>query len=151
VRLFQITRTEDGHWKETPPPEVFPSDQVTVLRFDNLSFFAEVPLLDSLLPGKEGTRRAVVVLTLRYIETLPSTTLKWLARYNHELKESGNLLLLAGVGHHVFDLLDHTGIIDAIGRANIFPAQPVMTASMEAAMERADAWLESPLPDKIDD
>jgi len=64
-----------------------------------------------------------------------------LARYNHELKESGNLLLLAGVGHHVFDLLDHTGIIDAIGRANIFPAQPVMTASMEAAIARADAWL----------
>jgi SulP family sulfate permease len=141
VRLFQITRTEDGHWKETPPPEVFQSDQVTVLRFDNLSFFAEVPLLDSLLPRKEGTRRAVVVLTLRYIETLPSTTLKWLARYNQELNDSGNLLLLAGVGHHVFDLLDHTGIIDAIGRKNIFPAQPVMTASMEAAIERANAWL----------
>ena len=65
---------------------------------DNLSFFAEVPLLDSLMPSKEGTRRAVVVLTLRYMETLPSTTLKWLARYNQELKGSGNLLLLAGVG-----------------------------------------------------
>jgi hypothetical protein len=57
------------------------------------------------------------------------------------LNDSGNLLLLAGVGHHVFDLLDHTGIIDAIGRKNIFPAQPVMTASMEAAIERANAWL----------
>lgn len=151
VRLFRITRTEDGHWEETPPPEVFPSGQVTVLRFDNLSFFAEVPLLDSLLPGKEGTRRAVVVLTLRYIETLPSTTLKWLARYNQELKDSGNLLLLAGVGHHVFDLLEHTGVIDAIGKNNIFPAQTVMTASMEAAMERANAWLISSLSGRSDE
>ena len=142
VRLFQITPTGDGHWKETPPPEVFPSDQVTVLRFDNLSFFAEVPLLDGLLPRKEGTRRAVIVLTLRYIETVPSTTLKWLARYNHELKDSGNLLLLAGVGHHVFDLLEHTGVIDAIGRENIFPAQQVMTASMAAAMVHGQSWLE---------
>ena len=151
VRILQITRTKDGHWKETPPAEVFPSGQVTLLRFDNLSFFAEVPLLDSLMPSKEGTRRAVVVLTLRYMEALPSTTLKWLARYNQELKGSGNLLLLAGVGRHVFDLLDHTGVIDAIGKDNIFPAQPVMMASMEAAMERANAWLESSSPVRSDD
>ena len=109
VRLLQVERTADGRWQESDPPETIASNQVTVLRFDNLSFFAEVPLLDSLLPRKEEACRAVVVLTLRYIETLPSTTLKWLANYNRELKDSGNLLLLAGVGHHVVDLLDREG------------------------------------------
>ena len=149
VRLFQVKRTDDGRWQESEPPETIASDQVTVLRFDNLSFFAEVPLLDSLLPRKEAARRAVVVLTLRYMETLPSTTLKWLVRYNRELRDSGNRLLLAGVGHHVFDLLGHTGVIDAIGGENIFPAQPVMTASMDAAMEHGKAWLEQNQTDPI--
>jgi SulP family sulfate permease len=76
------------------------------------------------------------------METLPSTTLKWLTRYNRDLRDGGNLLLLAGVGRHVFDLIDHTGIMDAIGRDNIFPAQPVLTASIDAAMARGRAWLE---------
>lgn len=84
---------------------------------------------------------AAVILTLRYMETLPSTTLKWLARYSRELRQSGNLLLLAGVGRHVFELLVHTGIIDAIGKENIFQAQRVMTASIDEAMMRAQDWL----------
>jgi SulP family sulfate permease len=98
--------------------------------------------LDGLLPGKEGVKNAVVILTLRYIETLPSTTLKWLTRYNRELRQSGNLLLLAGVGPHVFELLAHTGIIDAIGKENIFRARRVITASIDEATARAQGWIE---------
>ena len=82
-----------------------------------------------------------MILTLRYMETLPSTTLKWLARYNLELRQSGNLLLLAGVGSHVFELLAHTGIIDAIGKENIFRARRVITASIDEAVTRAQDWL----------
>ncbi|MGD9206384.1 MAG: SulP family inorganic anion transporter [Desulfobacterales bacterium] len=142
VRLYHLVPTDDGHWEEKDAPKTYPSNKTTVLRFDNLSFFAEVPLLDGLLPGKEGVKNAVVILTLRYMETLPSTTLKWLARYNLELRQSGNLLLLAGVGSHVFELLAHTGIIDAIGKENIFRAQRVITASIDEAVTRAQDWLE---------
>jgi len=54
VRLYYLVPTEDGHWEEKDAPKTYPSNKITVLRFDNLSFFAEVPLLDGLLPGKEG-------------------------------------------------------------------------------------------------
>jgi SulP family sulfate permease len=141
VRLYHLVPTGDGHWEEQDPPATYPSRAVTVLRFDHLGFFAEVPLLEDLLPSRQGVRQAAVILTLRYMESLPSTTLKWLARYSRELRADGNLLLLAGVGSHVFELLAHTGIVDAIGKDNIFPARHVMTASIEEAVARGEAWL----------
>ncbi|MBL0715134.1 MAG: SulP family inorganic anion transporter [Desulfosarcina sp.] len=142
VRLYHLVRNEDGHFEERDVPKAYPANQITVLRFDNLSFFAEVPLLDGLLPDRQGAKNAAVILTLRYMETLPSTTLKWLTGYNRELLAGGNLLLLAGVCPHVFEILEHTGIMDAIGKENIFPAQRVMTASIDEAMARAQTWLE---------
>ena len=141
VRLVHLVRTETGRYEESDVPETYPSGKVTVLRFDHLEFFAEVPLLDSLLPDTGGVRNAAVILTLRYIETLPSTTLKWLARYAKELRETGNLLLVAGVEPHVFELLERTEIINALGKENVFPAHRAVFDSMEAAMDRAQSWL----------
>ena len=82
-----------------------------------------------------------MILILRYIETLPSTTLKWLARYAKELRETGNLLLVAGVEPHVFELLERTEIINALGKENVFPAHRAMFESMDAAMDHAQSWI----------
>ena len=142
VRLIHLVRNEAGHYEEGDAPETYPSGKVTVLRFDHLQFFAEVPLLDSMLPDNRGVKNAVVILTLRYIETLPSTTLKWLARYAKELRENGNLLLVAGVVPHVFELLERTEILNALGKENVFPAHRVVSASIEAAMDRGQSWLQ---------
>ncbi|MGD9330309.1 MAG: STAS domain-containing protein, partial [Desulfobacterales bacterium] len=142
VHLFQLVATDDGHWEEQNPPAAYPSQQITVLRFDHLDFFAEVPLLEDLLPSRQGVRQAAVILTLRYMESLPSTTLKWLAHYSREMRKDGNLLLLAGVGRHVSDLLSHTGIIDTIGKENIFPARRVLLASINDAVARAQEWID---------
>ena len=141
VRLYQLVSVGNGQWAEEDPPETYPSHAITVLRFDHMEFFAEVPLLEDLLPSRKGVNQAVVILILRYIETLPSTTLKSIVRYNRELREDGNLLLLAGVRPRIFNLLERTGIIDAIGLENIFPAERVITAPLNKAMARAQEWL----------
>jgi SulP family sulfate permease len=141
VRLIHLVRTESGHYEEGDAPETYPSGEVTVLRFDHLQFFAEVPLLESLLPDNRGVKNSVVILTLRYIETLPSTTLKWLARYSKELRENGNLLLVAGVVPHVFELLERTEVLNELGKENVFPAHRVVFESIEAAMDRGQSWL----------
>jgi len=141
VRLIHLVRTETGQYEERDVPESYPSGKVTVLRFDHLQFFAEVPLLDSLLPHKRGVKNAVVILTLLYIETLPSTTLKWLARYAKELRENGNLLLLAGVAPHVLEILERTEILETLGKENVFPAHRAVLESIDAAMDRGQSWL----------
>ena len=59
VRLIHMVRNEAGHYEEGDAPETYPSGKVTVLRFDHLQFFAEVPLLDSMLPDNRGVKNAV--------------------------------------------------------------------------------------------
>ncbi len=150
VRLYQLVSAGDGQWAEQDPPETYPSNEITVLQFDHMEFFAEVPLLEGLLPNRQGARQAAVILIMRYIETLPSTTLKSIARYSRELRKDGNLLLLAGVRPHVFKILEHTGVIDEIGKENIFPARRVLTAPLNEAVARAQAWLDQNGADPAD-
>ena len=142
VRLYQLVPAGNGQWAEEDPPEAYPSNEITVLQFDHMEFFAEVPLLENLLPKRQGANKAAVILIMRYMETLPSTTLKSIARYSRELQESGNLLLLAGVRPHIFKILQHTGVLDEIGKENIFPLQRVVTAPLNDAAKRARAWLD---------
>jgi hypothetical protein len=80
VRSYHLVPTGNSHWREQDPPAVYPPRPVTVLRFDHLEFFAEVSLLDIKLPSRQDAQQAAVIVTLRYMETLPSKTLKWLAR-----------------------------------------------------------------------
>lgn len=141
VRLIHLVRNESGRYEESDVPETYPSGKITILHFDHMEFFAEVPMLESLLPDERGVKNAVVILALRFIETLPSTTLKGLARYAKKLRESGNLLLLAGVAPHVFELLERTEILNALGKENVFPAHRVVFESIEAAMDRGQSWL----------
>ncbi|MDJ0883562.1 MAG: SulP family inorganic anion transporter [Desulfobacterales bacterium] len=142
VRLYQLIPAGDGQWAEEDPPQTYRSNEITVLQFDHMEFFAEVPLLEDMLPKRQGVNKAAVILIMRYIESLPSTTLKSMARYSRELQADGNLFLLAGVRPHILDLLERTGIIDAIGRENIFPAQRVLMAPLNEAVARANAWLD---------
>ena len=141
VRLTNLVRNESGRFEESDVPETYPSGQVTILHFDHMEFFAELPVLESLLPDHRGVKKAVVIIALRFIETLPNTTLKGLARYAKELRESGNILLLAGVAPHVFQLLERTEILNAVGKENVFPAHRVVFESIEEAMERGHSWL----------
>ena len=58
-----------------------------------------------------------------------------------KLRETGNLLLVAGVEYHVLELLERTEIINALGKENVFPAHRAMFESMDAAMDHAQSWI----------
>ena len=64
-----------------------------------------------------------------------------MVRYSRELQASGNLLL-SGVRPHVFEILEHTGVLDAIGKENIFPDQGVQMEPLDQDMARAREWVE---------
>ena len=122
-------------------PEIFPSNQATVVVFEGNNFFAEVPLYDELLPSHQDVKNAVVILRARYQESVSSTALKWLKRYASDLRESGNLLMLAGVESHVMQKLEKAGLLDLIGKENVFASGPVLEASLNEVLDAAEEWL----------
>ena len=143
VKVKHLVRTQDGKFEETDVPEVYPSNQSTVIVFEGTDFFAEVPLLEEMLPSHQNVKNAVIVLRARHHETVPSTALKWLKRYVTDLHQSGNLFMLTGVAPHVMQGLEKAGLLDQIGRENVFAAQPVLAASLNEALDAAEVWLKN--------
>ena len=143
VRVLHLVRRQDGKFEAGDAPEVFPSNQATVVVFEGNKFFAEIPLFDKLLPSRQDITNAVIILRLRYQESVSSTALKWLQGYATELQRSGNLLMLAGVEPHVMQELDKAGLMDHIGKENVFEARPVLEASLNEALDAAGVWLQN--------
>ena len=145
VKVQHLVRTKDGKFEEGDVPEVYPSNQATVVVFEGNDFFAEVPLYDELLPSRQDVKNAVIILRARHHESISSTALKWLERYATELHQSGNLLMLAGVESHVMQELKRAGLLDLIGKENVFAARSVLTASLNDALNAAEVWLQQKL------
>jgi SulP family sulfate permease len=67
------------------------------------------------------------------------TALKWLQRYSKDLQQSGNLLMLAGVEPHVMQELKKAGLLDQIGKENVFTSGAVLQDSLHEALDAAEA------------
>ena len=137
-----LVRDDQGRYVEQNVPDSYPSREVTILSIGGHEFYAEVPLLQELLPSYTNTQNAVVIFRLRGRENASSTGLEWLMHYHAELHRNRNILILAGVRPHVMKELERTGVIDKIGEEFIFPAQPGIGASLDKAVQAGEKWLE---------
>ena len=136
-------KLEPGQWPiESDPPETVPSEEVTVLVPYGSLFFAAAPVFEEQLPEvTEESHRAVVIINLRGISEVGSTLLEVLARYADALREHESKLMLAGVDPKVKDQLRRTGIMESIGRENIFLATENIGESAEEAIDEARKWI----------
>ncbi|MCA9874289.1 MAG: SulP family inorganic anion transporter [Anaerolineales bacterium] len=141
IRLFQLVRGEDGYWQEQDLPQTFPSNQATVVAYEGANFFAEVPAIIGKMPSLEGVSRAVIIWRLRGAEEIHSTFLKQLSLFAQKAQAGGNCFMLEGVEPHVMTTLEKTGILDALGRDNVFPVQPGMGQALDSAWQEGQTWL----------
>ena len=126
---------------EKDPPAVVPPDQVTILMPYGSLFYAAAPVFAGQLPQvAEATRQAVVILVLRGQTDVGSTFLKVLAQYAEQLHRQQSTLMLAGVEPTVVEQMERTGIVQVIGRHNIFPASAGVGAALLQAIETGEAW-----------
>ncbi|WP_245797409.1 SulP family inorganic anion transporter [Mangrovactinospora gilvigrisea] len=141
ARLVALT-PQDGHWRVAEPPAEFPSGAVTVLYYDGVSLFAEVPRIDAAWPRTAAGSRAAVVLVVRGMPDVPSSAVvKVLRRYARTLRDGGGRLTLAGVEPRLARILAATG---ATADVALVPAEPTLFAPLEKAVADAEAWLAEP-------
>jgi SulP family sulfate permease len=127
---------------EKEPPPVVPPGQVTILMPYGSLFYAAAPVFAALLPEvTETTRGAVVVLVLRGQKEVGSTFLKVLVRYAEQLRGQESKLMLAGVEPFTLTQMERTGILQELGRANIFPASEGIGEALLQAVEAAEQWI----------
>jgi SulP family sulfate permease len=69
-----------------------------------------------------------------------------LDRYNQVLQANSGKVMLAGISPGVMLQLERTGLLDRIGRENVFPVQRQWGAAAFEALEAAQAWLNEVKP-----
>jgi len=140
VRIERILVQEDGGYIETPAPTELPSDEIVILNPIGSLFFAGAAEFEENLPEIGEARNSVVIIRLRDRDEVGSTFIRIIQRYTRDLKAQGNLLMLTGLSDHVLEQLEKTDLIELIGEENVFPAEARFGASVDQAIQMAEAW-----------
>ena len=143
VRLVELVPDESGGYREAPAPETLVAGRATILHPSGTLFFAGARRIEEDLPRPPREGRAVVLLTLRDRTELGSTFVGVLGRYAEALRAAGGRLMLVGVKALVRAQLARTGILAVVGEENVFAAEPVVGAPLQAARAAAQSWLEA--------
>jgi len=83
----------------------------------------------------------VPFLSLESVMLMGSTFIRTIGRYAESLKAQGNVLMMEGLSQHVMEQFERTGLLDRIGRENVFLAQPQHGASLWQSLVVAEVWL----------
>ena len=142
ITVKEWVRTENVLPLEQDAPEIVPSNRTVVLVTYGSLFFATAPLFEEQLPNVvEETHNTAVIINLRKSIDLGSTFLKVLDRYATDLQAHESLLMLAGVVPEVVEQLEKTGLMQTIGRENVFVEGEVVGQSTLAAWDKAEKWV----------
>jgi len=146
VRVVELHALPDGRWAEQAPPEVLPSDAVTVVDIYGSVFYAGVELIDKLLPSVGNAERPVLVVRLRSHAEVGSTFVLMLRRYHEQIVAAEGRFILAGVSDRLMTQLQDTGLLYDLGAENALPMTNVVYESTAAAIETGEAWLRGETP-----
>lgn len=140
--LVALRPTGDGGWERCAVPDRAPSNAVTVLHYNGIGLFAEVPRIDEEWPTVDDSHHAVVVLSLGTIPDVPSSkVLKSLRRWATDLHDNGGRLIIAGVSPATARELTAGGVAELIGPDAIVPASTRVFGALDDAVARGTQWI----------
>ena len=118
-----------------------------MLHYDGVSLFAEIPRMRESWPDATGATNAVIILSVRTIPDVPSSTLlKFLADRRDQLAARGNRFILAGVPEQMMRQLRRTGILEHLDPTNLYPATPEIFGALDEALDSARDWISEHRP-----
>ncbi len=141
VEVIELVVLEGGRYEERPAPKQLPSHQVVVLTPKGNPFFAGAAEFEQDLPALDEAEQTVVLLRLRGIDEIGSTFMRVMKRYAAGLKSCQGKLMLVGVSEPVYHQLELTGLLDQLGKENVYRATTIMGDSSLNAYQDAAAWL----------
>jgi sulfate permease, SulP family len=142
ARVVGIELVEGDRLAEIAAPRQLRPHSVVVLGTHGSLEFAGAQALQERLPDPTGATGAIVILRLRGQEGPGSTLIEVLRRYNNRLSAAGASFVLAGVGESLRLQLTRTGLLDEIGRENVYFATQIIADSTVQAILDANRRLQ---------
>ncbi|MGM0413680.1 MAG: SulP family inorganic anion transporter [Bacillota bacterium] len=100
----------------------------------NISFNASENLKHNL--DESYVEDQAFIIRLRDVENIDLTSLKELEAFIDRVKESGGKIILSGIDNKIFQMFDRYGIVNKVGRKNVFMADDLIFSSTKSAIEK---------------
>lgn len=142
AKLIRLIPRTDGGWDRGDVPDVCPSNDVTVLHYEGVGLFAEVPRIAEEWPSVTESSNAVVVLSLASLPDVPSSkVIHALRNWAEELRGKGGKFILAGVSEETARVMELGGITELIGADDVIGSTTEVFGALGDAVERGRQWI----------
>jgi sulfate permease, SulP family len=127
------TLRDVAHYKLAP---VHP--KVGILRFDASLYFANASFFeDAVLKLQRDTPKVkFIMIAANGINHLDASGVESLRSLSERLRENGVTLVIGGIKRQVFDVMERTGLVNAMGEKNIFMAERAAIDNVLARIEK---------------
>jgi sulfate permease, SulP family len=140
--LVEYAINETGNLAELRDPKERPHPEISIIHVEGELFFGAADLFQEqvrILAENQNIR--VFILRMKNARHLDASTVMALENLHDYLRETKRHLLISGSNPDVTRVLENSGLLDQIGRENIFPAEENATMATRNALKRAKELL----------
>lgn len=141
LKVFAWEIKEGEYPVEKPAPdELLPGEVVVLVPMGSL-FFAAAPIFEEKLPEVGKAHRSVLIVSLRGYDTVGSTFLSVLEKYDEKMSAQESKLILAEVNDELWAQLSHTGHLYRLSRDQVYETTDKVAESIYIAYADAQKWV----------
>ncbi len=123
--LVEYSFNEEGHLYEIQDKLTRPNPQISIVHVEGELFFGAAELFrDQVRRVCDDPNLQVIILRLRNAYHLDATSVMALMELIRYLRESSRYLIISGARKDVYRVCRDSGLLDVLGRDNIFLASP---------------------------
>ena len=93
------------------------------------------------MPKFKETSNAVIIWRMRNCDDIHSTFLKWMKRTIAEFQQKNNRFIIVSVKPHALSELDRSGVLEEVGKENVFMSKPEIHNALDQAIIYAQQFL----------
>ncbi|MDZ4287097.1 MAG: SulP family inorganic anion transporter [Prosthecobacter sp.] len=123
--LVEYEFNQEGHLAEATQPGVRQNPAVSIVHVEGELFFGAADLFRTQIQVIcADANLRIIILRLKNARHMDATSILALEELIHVLRADGRDLIISGVMKDVYRVLRDSGMVDIIGKDNIFPASP---------------------------
>ncbi len=149
LHMAEMVRTKAGSYVERPlTTKGGGESDVIFIQMEGDLFFALADELQDRLTDLTMAGYKVVIFRLKRTHSIDATILAVLEAWARRMQQQGRHIILCGLKEELLDKLKAYGLVDLIGRANVFPTGYGVFTSAKAALHRAREILGSSIDEE---
>jgi SulP family sulfate permease len=146
--LVEYAINETGNLAALNDPKERSHPEISIIHVEGELFFGAADLFQEQIRSLADNQNIrVFILRMKNARHLDASTVMAMENLHDYLNDTGRYLLISGSNPEVTRVLENSGLLDQIGRENIFPAEANPTVATSKALKRAKAILPGQTPD----